>query len=763
MSAPSRAPLSSLPARVASWFIPPDVGARGSEALIRSQATLAIAALGLVIGAVTAAADLVGGARTVGLVILPLLAPAAAVPFVLRRTGSPERAGNLLVATLFAMIFVPGVLTLGRASGVVFVFLVPVLAVLLCSRRAALGWSILAAGSTLVLGGLAASSWAAPLEPPAASPFRLHRIGLVAVVMSAACVFAYDVFRTHALRELERANAALHESREQFRKLVATSPDAVSVTQDGRLVYVNSRAIELLGGASEADVLGLRGEEVIDGSKETVTRLRSEVAAGRRLTDVRVVIVRLDGHRVPVEVSASPTLFHGRPAVLSVMRDRSEEERTLARLRLLGTVVEQSTEGVLVVDAGGTVRYVNEAYASNRGLPVDQLIGRPVRELPRDDAARGFLRGLPRRLAASGGATGGRFTFDGPSGRRSWDIRMFPVQTDHPASPVQVTLLRDVSREVELEERSQQSQKMEAVGQLAGGVAHDFNNNLTVILGRAEELRASLPPDSSAAQEVASIVDAAERSAALTQQLLAFARRQPVDVRVVDPNAIVRGMRDMLRRLLPESIELVVELSPQAPPVLADRGQLGQVVLNLVLNARDAIDGAGRIRVATGVGPLPEKLWDGDAREAPVYATLRVRDDGHGMDEATRARAFEPFFTTKPAGRGTGLGLSSVHGIVLQSGGAIAIDSAPDAGTDVVVYLPAADAPVQADAEPRRRSAPKERATGTVLVVEDDDPVRRVTRRALESAGYRVLEAADAEQALAHAERAAIDLVVSDI
>jgi CheY-like chemotaxis protein len=133
------------------------------------------------------------------------------------------------------------------------------------------------------------------------------------------------------------------------------------------------------------------------------------------------------------------------------------------------------------------------------------------------------------------------------------------------------------------------------------------------------------------------------------------------------------------------------------------------------------------------------------------------------MDEATRARAFEPFFTTKPAGRGTGLGLSSVHGIVLQSGGAIAIDSAPDAGTDVVVYLPAANAPVQADAEPRRRSAPKERATGTVLVVEDDDPVRRVTRRALESAGYRVLEAADAEQALAHAERAAIDLVVSDI
>ena len=260
------------------------------------------------------------------------------------------------------------------------------------------------------------------------------------------------------------------------------------------------------------------------------------------------------------------------------------------------------------------------------------------------------------------------------------------------------------------------------------------------------------------------VVEAAERSAGLTQQLLAFARRQAVAVRVLEVNEVMRGMQEMLARLLPERIELSVVLAPSLPPVLADRGQLEQVVLNLVLNARDAIEGSGRIELTTAVGPLEEKLRDGGAGDGEeLFAILRVSDDGTGMDDATRSRMFEPFFTTKPAGRGTGLGLSTVHGIVHQSGGAIVVRSAPGAGTAVDVYLPGTgQVAVPARAEP----APDPRAgavTGTVLVVEDEASVRRLTRRTLEAAGFHVLEAEDGGQGLRLAQDAELDLVVTDI
>jgi len=392
------------------------------------------------------------------------------------------------------------------------------------------------------------------------------------------------------------------------------------------------------------------------------------------------------------------------------------------------------------------------------------MIGRPVTELPRDDAGRSFVRGLRSTLSDSGGQLGGRFSFDGLAGRRSWDIRIFPVDIGDPSGPMSVTLLREVSREVDLEEAARQSQKMEAVGQLAGGIAHDFNNHLTVILGHAEELRESLPPGSTQSAELEAIVAAVERSAALTQQLLAFARRQAIDVQLLDLGDVVRGMQDMLRRLLPERIELSVELADDAPSVLGDRGQVEQVVLNLLLNARDAIEGSGRIRIETRAGPLAEKLIDRAPEEHPRrYAVLSIGDDGKGMDEAVRGRIFEPFFTTKPAGRGTGLGLATVHGIVHQSDGAIRVESHPGRGTLVSVYLPEADpSQVARVAQAPLVPSPQSRE-GRVLLVEDDASVRRLSRRALEVAGFQVLEAEGGEQALRLAADDAPDVVVTDI
>jgi PAS domain S-box-containing protein len=745
------------------WLIPAEIRVRGREAVVRSQAILTVVCVGFFLGVVSAYLDFRAGTPLIGWLTLGYAGAGLAIPFVLHRTRSLFLAGNLLVGLLFLIVFTPAVLTLGRGPAVMFLFLVPAFAVLFCRRRAALGWSLLAAAGVLVLGALSVTSWTAPIELPIAD-LRMHRAALLSLLVAAVCLLTYDMVKQAALGDLERANAALHESREQYRQLIEASPDAVFVTDGERIVYVNPRAVELMGATREDQILGRVGMDFIDIAADELARFWGDIEAGRRAEGVRHRVRTLGGELVAAESNAIPTRFEGAPAILSVVRDRREEERTLARLTLLGTVVDQGHEGVLVVDAAGVVRYANEGYARSRGIPAEAMIGRPVTELPRDDAGRSFVRGLRSTLGDSGGQLGGRFSFDGPAGRRSWDIRIFPVDIGDPSGPMSVTLLREVSREVDLEEAARQSQKMEAVGQLAGGIAHDFNNHLTVILGHAEELRESLPPGSTQSAELEAIVAAVERSAALTQQLLAFARRQAIDVRLLDLGDVVRGMQDMLRRLLPERIELSVELADDAPSVLGDRGQVEQVVLNLVLNARDAIEGSGRIRIETRAGPLAEKLIDRAPEEHPRrYAVLSIGDDGKGMDEAVRGRIFEPFFTTKPAGRGTGLGLATVHGIVHQSDGAIRVESHPGRGTLVSVYLPEADpSQVARVAQAPLVPSPQSRE-GRVLLVEDDASVRRLSRRALEVAGFQVLEAESGEQALRLAADDAPDIVVTDI
>jgi two-component system cell cycle sensor histidine kinase/response regulator CckA len=758
---------SELPARIARWFIPPAVEARGREAVIRSQAILVAVAAALVMGPISAILDLRLGLPAIGILGLVFVALAAVVPFVLRATGSLGLAGNLAVTVLFFNLLLPGLLTLGRGPAVAFLFMIPLFAVVLASRRAAIAWTVLAAGCALLLSLLASSSLEALVVLPRQVPGRFHRIGLVALLVSAACILTYDLMKAAALADLEQANAALRESREQFRRLIQASPDAVFVTRRQHILFVNSRGRDLLGAASDADLVGRHGSEFLVASPDQLAQYDRGSDVEFRAEGVRLLLRRLSGDLVPVEANASPTLFEGEPATLSIVRDRRPEERNLARLRLLGTVVEQAHEGVIVVDAARVVRYVNEAFAASRGVAAQDLIGRSVEDLARDAAARDILRSLTERLERGGGVAGGRFTAVGSDAARVWDIRVFPVENDDARGPARVALVRDVSHETELEERARQSQKMEAVGQLAGGIAHDFNNHLTVILGHADELRDAVPAETDARAAVEAIVAAADRSAALTQQLLAFARRQALDVRILDVAATVRGMHDMLRRLLPERISLALALDDDVPPVLADRGQIEQVVLNLVLNARDAIAEGGHIEIAARGGGLPEKLrepGDLDGEEEPQeYAVLAVTDDGHGIEEAVRRRIFDPFFTTKPAGRGTGLGLSTVHGIVHQSGGVIDVAPRPGGGTAMTVYLPAAD-PEEIDLRvaPERRPVPLP-TSGVVLLVEDELSVRRLARRAFESAGYRVLEAADGESALRLAQSAVLDLVVTDI
>ena len=336
-----------------------------------------------------------------------------------------------------------------------------------------------------------------------------------------------------------------------------------------------------------------------------------------------------------------------------------------------------------------------------------------------------------------------------------------------------VGALSDVTERVRLEEQLRQAQKMEAVGQLAGGVAHDFNNLLTVIGGNLSFVRADLPPDHAAQADLAEIARASDRARALVRQLLAFSRKQVLSPRALDLNEVVRGAEKLLRRVIGEEIVLETALGRDVGIVLADAGQLDQVLLNLAVNARDAMltpkhghaGRGGTLTLETGTTVLDARGAGAWAPLAPGrYVHLTVRDSGHGMDQATRAHAFEPFFTTKPVGEGTGLGLATVYGIVAQSGGAVRLDSAPGQGTTITILLPEVEA-VPREGDSGTWPVATSRQQGTVLLVEDEAAVRATARRILERHGYGVLEARHGADALMlwRAHRDEVTAVVTDL
>jgi signal transduction histidine kinase len=324
--------------------------------------------------------------------------------------------------------------------------------------------------------------------------------------------------------------------------------------------------------------------------------------------------------------------------------------------------------------------------------------------------------------------------------------------------------LREEAR-VQLENEMRQAQKMEAVGQLAGGVAHDFNNLLTAIVGYTDVILYELADDEPLREEVHEIRRAADRAAMLTKQLLAFSRRQVLQPKVLDLNSVLRGTEKLLRRLIGENVDVRSELSAELPSIKADPGQIEQVIVNLAVNARDAMPGGGVLTLATADVEIGVGATNAHAAPAPGrYAQLTITDTGTGMDDATLARIFEPFFTTKEHGKGTGLGLSTAYGIVRQSGGALTVESKPGVGTTFRILFRATTEGPPSTAPPPSRAAVT-RAQGTVLLVEDESAVRRVLVRTLRDRGFTVLEAEDGEVALAIAAayEGEIDVTVTDV
>jgi len=326
-------------------------------------------------------------------------------------------------------------------------------------------------------------------------------------------------------------------------------------------------------------------------------------------------------------------------------------------------------------------------------------------------------------------------------------------------------MAEDITEHRLLEDRLRQAQKMEAIGRLAGGVAHDFNNLLTGILGCADLLMETLGPDAPGRDDVAEIRQAAVRAADLTRQLLAFSRQQVLAPQVLDLNALVGNMEKMLKRLIGEHIELRAALAPELGAVKADAGQLEQVIVNLAVNARDAMPDGGRLTIETRNAQLDATYVEEHTPVVPgAYVLLAVTDSGTGMDAETKSHIFEPFFTTKELGKGTGLGLPTVFGVVKQSGGYVWVYSEPGQGTTFKIYLPRV-AETAAAAAPRAAEPASLRGSETILLVEDDETVRGLTRRLLVARGHTVVLASQGEEALQLAQRHAgrIHLLVTDV
>jgi two-component system NtrC family sensor kinase len=577
------------------------------------------------------------------------------------------------------------------------------------------------------------------------------------------------------ITERKRAEQAIAAEHERLSVTLQSIADAVIATDmQTRIVAINPVA-QALTGWTAAEARGRLLREVFRLASEGGAPAREDPAAdvlrsgeAMRLADRSVLLVR-DGTRRAVEDSIAPVRSaDGRTlgAVL-VFRDISERRRTEQERERMATALEQLSEVVIITDVAGTIQYVNPSFEQVCGYSRSDALGQNPRLLKSGRHDRAFYEEMWKTIS-SGRVWRGRMT----NRRRNGDW----YETESVISPVRddggrivhyVGVLRDVTRETDLQRQLLQAQKMEAVGRLAGGIAHDFNNLLMVIMNNADFVREKLPPGRGGQSDMDDLIEAAKRASMLTSQLLAFSRRQVLAQKVVPLNTIVRGMEDMLRRVIGEDITLAVRTPEDAGLVRADRGQIEQVIMNLIVNARDAMPEGGRITIETSLSRFhPETAGHVvEMPEAPSgqFACVSVSDTGCGMSEDIQAKIFDPFFTTKGVGRGTGLGLSTAHGIVRQHGGFMSVYSQSGRGSTFRFYLPRVSRSGEGRIEDE--GAPLPCGSETILLVEDDETVRKTTEKMLSNLGYTVLLAdcggAAVEAVRRHGRK--IDLLLTDI
>ena len=571
--------------------------------------------------------------------------------------------------------------------------------------------------------------------------------------------------------------------------LLEALPDAiVAVDHDGTIVQVNSQARELFG-YDRGELIGQKVELLVPesyrGKHQHHRENYAEAPKTRRMgAELDLYGRRRNGSEFPVEVSLSPISTPKGTFVLSAIRDISDRKRVAEELRRvneelhrrtaeqlgeyrsrLASIIDSSEDAILSKDLNGMITSWNRGAENIYGYTAEEIVGKHISLLTpadRPDEISEILEKIER----------GESTEHYESVRVTKDGRHLNVSISvsplHDAAGNIIgasAIARDISTQKRAEGQLRQAQKMEAIGRLAGGVAHDFNNVLAIINACREFLRDRIDPAADTSVYVDNIRKATERGALLTKQLLAFSRTSAVQPRLLDLNERLKDISKLLRPLMGDDVEILVTSKSPTAIVEADPGQLDQIVINLAVNARDAMPRGGKFILETGTVRFDETLDRHQTMPAGKYVQLAVSDSGVGMDEATISRIFEPFFTTKEVGKGTGLGLATVYGIVKQSAGHIRVYSEPGHGTTFKIYLPNADHKVGTGPSIEAETVSPQREGTTILLVEDDEIMRSLTRQLLQEHGYKVFEANDGKSALEWVQsyRGAIDLLLTDV
>jgi hypothetical protein len=572
--------------------------------------------------------------------------------------------------------------------------------------------------------------------------------------------------------------------------LLETLPDAiVAVDRNGIIIQVNSQAQELFG-YSRDELIGQKVEMLVPESYRRQHHNHRESFAQtpkpRRMgADLDLYGRRRNGSEFPVEISLSPVATEDGMLVLSAIRDISDRKRMAEELRRaseelhrrtveqlgeyrarLASIIDSSEDAILSKDLNGVITSWNRGAEHIYGYTSEDAIGKHISLLTPSDH-RDEISEILGKIAR--GETiehheSVRVTKDGR--QLNVSISVSPLRDAADAIVGASVISRDITAQKRTENQLRQAQKMEAIGRLAGGVAHDFNNILGIINACTEFLRDRIDPAAEPSLYVENIRKASERGRSLTKQLLAFSRTSAIQPLILDLNERLRDITKLLRPLLGDDVEILVVPRSASAVVEADPGQLDQIVVNLAVNARDAMPHGGKFILETGVVSFDEAFAEQNQAMRPgKYILLAVSDTGQGMDEATISRIFEPFFTTKGVGKGTGLGLATVYGIVKQSAGHILVYSEPGHGTTFKIYLPSAEHKIGVGSKSEAETVGPKRQGTTILLVEDDEIMRSLTRQLLQEHGYIVVEADDGKSALEWAEShpQPIDLLLTDV
>jgi PAS domain S-box-containing protein len=571
---------------------------------------------------------------------------------------------------------------------------------------------------------------------------------------------------SNAIRDISDRRRTEEDLR-RLASIVTCSDDAIiGKTLEGIITSWNAGA-ERMYGYSAKEAIGMPVSMLVPvGRPDEIPEVLEQLKRGEIIDHFETARVRKDGKEIRIEITVSPIrdAMERIVGASTIARDISERKRREYDRSLLSAIVESSHDAIISLTFEAKILTWNHGAERIFGYSAHEAIGRSILFLSSPDRpveGPAFLERIERANIVENFETI-RVKKDGTQIHVA--ITLSPIK-DVDGQVVGVSsIFRDVSENKCLEDMFRQAQKMEAVGQLAGGVAHDFNNLLGVILGYTGLMLDRLSPDDPERKNIEQIEKAGDRAALLTRQLLAFSRKQVLQPKVFDLNTVVTGMEKLLQRLIGEHIELLVVIDPSLGRVKADSGQIEQIIMNLVVNARDAMPTGGKLTIETSNVELDEDYAaQHDSTLPGPHVMLAVTDTGCGMDSKTQERIFEPFFTTKEFGKGTGLGLSTVYGVVKQSGGSVWVYSEPGIGTTFKIYFPCALSPL--GIEPPTKTVEGIGTGQTILLVEDDTALLQAMRLSLEKAGYAILAAQSPAEAMRIAEShlGPIHLMVTDV